>query len=202
MIVKIPKGQLHEDANLLGALVVTGMKQAAITLCTEGKLTDRTAVMYLDEFDHFIEKETLDAITTETKKFQLGFIGATKTLQHLPEDWRNQIEANIGTMCVFALTKKDGDMLGPRMFRVSGRKAKHRTLMNIFNPINTSPQFELISDEEKYNIDRVLAQSERQFYAYRVGAEAGIFRMHSLDFNDVPEDKVNLNLVELMYKNR
>ncbi len=202
LIVKIPKGQLHEDANLLGSLIVTGMKQAAISLCTENKIADRTAVMYLDEFDHFIEKETLDAITTETKKFQLGFIGATKTLQHLPEDWRNQIEANIGTMCVFALTKKDGDMLGPRMFRVSGRKAKHRTLMNIFNPINTSPQFELISDEEKYNIDRVLAQSERQFYAYRVGAEAGIFRMHSLDFDDIPDNQVNASLVELMYNNR
>ncbi len=202
LIVKIPKGQLHEDANLLGALIVTGMKQAAIALCTDGQISDRTAVMYLDEFDHFIEKETLDAITTETKKFQLGFIGATKTLQHLPEDWRNQIEANIGTMCIFALTKKDGDMLGPRMFRVSGRKAKHRTLMNIFNPINTSPQFELISDEEKYNIDRVLAQSERQFYAYRVGAEAGIFRMHSVDFQDIPDNKVDLKLLEMMYKNR
>ncbi len=202
LIVKIPKGQLHEDANLLGSLIVTGLKQAAISLCTDYKINDRKAVMYLDEFDHFIEKETLDAITTETKKFQLGFIGATKTLQHLPEDWRNQIEANIGTMCVFALTKKDGDMLGPRMFRVSGRKAKHRTLMNIFNPINTSPQFELISDEEKYNIDRVLAQSERQFYAFRVGAEAGIFRMKSLDFDDIPDNLVDVSLLELMYKNR
>lgn len=202
LIVKIPKGQLHEDANLLGALIVTGMKQAAISLCSEGKSTDRTAAMYLDEFDHFIEKETLDAITTETKKFQLGFIGATKTLQHLPEDFRNQIVINIGTMCVFALSKKDGDMLGPQMFRVSGRKAKHRTIMNLFNPMNTSPQFELISDEEKYNIDRILGQGEKQYYAYRVGTEAGTFRLRCHEFSDVPEEKVNPTLVNLMYKNR
>ena len=35
LIVKIPKGQLHDDANLLGSLIVTSLKQAAITLCTE-----------------------------------------------------------------------------------------------------------------------------------------------------------------------
>jgi len=202
LIVKIPKGQLHDDANLLGSLIVTGLKQAAITLCTEGKVTDRTAAMYLDEFDNFIEKETLDAITTETKKFQLGFVGSTKTLQHMPEDFRNQIVINMGTMCVFALSKKDGDMIGPQMFRVSGRKAKHRTLMNIVNKVNTSPQFELISDEEKYNIDRILGQSEREFYAYRVGAVAGTFRMKCHDFNDVPDNKVDAQLIESMYKNR
>ena len=136
------------------------------------------------------------------RNFSLAFIGSTKTLQHLPEDFRNQIVINIGTMCVFALSKKDGDMIGPQMFRVSGRKAKHRTLMNIINKVNTSPQFELISDEEKYNIDRILGQTERQFYAYRVGTVAGIFRMKCHDFNDVPDEKVNNTLMESMYKNR
>ena len=120
----------------------------------------------------------------------------------MPEDFRNQIVINIGTMCVFALSKKDGDMIGPQMFRVSGRKAKHRTLMNILNKVNTSPQFGLISDEEKYNIDRILGQTERDFYAYRVGTVAGIFRMKCHDFNDVPDNKVDAQLLELMYKNR
>ena len=114
LLVKIPTGQLHEDANLLGSLIVTGLKQAAISLCTAGGVSDRSIAMYLDEFDNFIEKETLDAITTETKKFHLAFIGSTKTLQHLPEDFRNQIVINIGTMCVFALSKKDGDMIAHR----------------------------------------------------------------------------------------
>src|SRR5262249_22726635 len=147
LFVKIPQGHLDQNANLLGSLIVTGTKQAALSL-SANRQKQAPVALYLDEFDNFIEKETLEAITSETKKFQIGFIGASKTLQHLPEDFRNQIIINVGIINCFALAKKDGDMLGPQMFRVDGRKIKHQTIQNFFNKVNTSPQFELISDEE------------------------------------------------------
>jgi hypothetical protein len=64
-------------------------------------------------------------------------------LQHLPEDFRNQVIIAVGTIVCFALIKKDADLLGPQMFRVDGRKIKHQTMQNFFNKVNTSPQFEL-----------------------------------------------------------
>ncbi len=199
LIVKIPKAQLHDHANLLGSLIVTGVKQAALSIATKDPTQQRTVALYLDEFDNFIEKETFDAITHETKKFQIGFIGAIKTLQHLPEDFRNQLIINVGTISVFALAKKDGDMLGPQMFRVDGRKKKHETLTNFINPINSSPQFELISDEEKFNIDRILGQAERTFFCYRVGTVAGLFHLKSQPFNDIPDSAVDEKLIAKMH---
>lgn len=202
LFVKIPQGQLDQNANLLGSLIVSGLKQAALSLSLKGNSKRRPCALYLDEFDSFIEKETFDALTSETRKFQIGLIAATKTLQGLPEDYRNQVVINTGTMCIFALAKKDGDMLGPQMFRVDGRKVKHQTIQNIFNKVNTSPQFELISDEEKLNIDRVVGQEERTFFCYRVGTVAGVFNMKSPDFKDVVEKDVNRSLLEQIYGNR
>jgi hypothetical protein len=200
LIVHIPKGELHENANLVGSLVVTGLKQAALAVAIRGKGENRPVALYVDEFDHFIEKETFNALTSETKVFQIGFLGATKTLQDFPEDFRNNLVAKFGTMAIFALPKKDGDMLGPQMFRVDGRKRKHETLTNFFNPINTSPQFEFVSDEEKLNIDKILGQPERVFFCYRVGSVAGLFHLKSHTFNDIPEKDLNHKLIERMRK--
>lgn len=202
LFVKIPQGQLDQNGNLLGSLMVTGVKQAALSLSVSGKEKKRPCAIYLDEFDSFIEKETFDAITSETRKFQLGFCGAVKTLQTLPEDYRNQLIINVGVMAIFALAKKDGDMLGPQMFRVDGRKVKHQTIQNVFNKVNTSPQFELISDEEKLNIDRVVGQEERTYFCYRVGTVAGVFNMQAPEFKDVPEKDVNMDIIDQMYSNR
>lgn len=202
LFVKIPQGQLDQNGNLLGSLMVTGIKQAALSLSVSGKEKKRPCALYLDEFDTFIEKETFDAITSETRKFQIGFCGASKTLQTLPEDYRNQLIINVGLMAIFALAKKDGDMLGPQMFRVDGRKVKHQTIQNVFNKVNTSPQFELISDEEKLNIDRVVGQEERTYFCYRVGTVAGVFNMMAPEFKDVQEKNINYDIIDQMYGNR
>lgn len=201
LLVKVPQGQLDQNAALLGSLLVTGIKQAALSLSTTSTKKHFTA-LYLDEFDNFIEKETFDAITSETRKFQIGFTAAIKSVQHLPEDFRNQLTINVGTICAFSLAKKDADVLGPSMFRVDGRKVKHQTIQNIFNKVNTSPQFELISDEEKLNIDRLVGQEERTYFCYRVGTVAGVFHMKAHEFKDVPDKDVNWSLVDQIYGNK
>lgn len=200
LFVRIPQGDFGQDANLLGSLIVSGVKQACLTLSTTGNKQSHNPVsLYLDNFDNFIEKNTIEAITSETKKFKIGLIAVTKSLQHLPEDFRNQLIINIGTLCTFALSKKDGDLLGPQMFPIDGRKVKHQTMSNIFNPVNTAPQFELVSDEEKLNIDKIVRQEERTFFCYRMGAEAGLFNLKSHTFDDIPESKIKKKLIDKMH---
>jgi hypothetical protein len=199
LIVKVPQGELDQNANLLGSLIVTGLQQAAMGMAKANVNSKHPCALYLDEMDSFIEKETIENITGETRRYQIGFTGAIKTFQHLPEDYRNQLVINMGTMAIFALSKKDGDMLGPQMFRVDGRKIKHQTIQNFFNQVNTSPQFELIMDEEKLNIDRIVGQEIQQFFCYRVGTVAGVFKLKAFDFKDIPEKKINRKLVEKMH---
>jgi hypothetical protein len=169
-----------------------------LTLSSGGASKQNPVALYLDNFDTFIEKETLENITSETKKFKIGLVGVTKSLQHLPEDFRNELIINIGTLITFALSKKDGDLLGPQMFPIDGRKIKNTTMTNFFNPVNSTPQFELVSDEEKLNIDKVVRQEERTFFAYRMGAEGALFNLKSHPFEDIPDSKVNDKLIEKM----
>jgi hypothetical protein len=198
--VRIPEGTLDQNGNLLGSLIVTGLRQAAISLANKKvDPEDRRCSLYLDEMDNFIEKETIDSITGETRKLQIALIGTLKTLQAMQEDLRSQLIINMGVMFIFALAKKDGDMLGPQMFRVDGRKMKHQTIQNVFNRVNTSPQFELIADEEKLNIDRVVGQEDRTYFCYRVGTVAGVFNMKSPDFDDIPDSKVSHDLIDQMF---
>lgn len=199
LLVRIPQGDFGQDANLLGSLIVSGVKQTCLTLSAVGNKPHSPVALYLDNFDSFIEKNTIEAITSETKKFKIGLIAVTKSLQHLPEDFRNQLIINIGTLITFALSKKDGDLLGPQMFPIDGRKVKNETMANIFNRVNTTPQFELVSDEEKLNIDKVVRQEERTFYCYRMGDEAGLFNLHSHNFDDIPEGKIKKKLLEKMH---
>ncbi|MBU6453126.1 MAG: hypothetical protein KGS72_15190 [Cyanobacteria bacterium REEB67] len=199
LLVKIPQGEFGQDANLLGSLIVSGVKQAALTLSSVAPKTQQEVALYLDNFDNFIEKETVDNITSETKKFKIGLIGVTKSLQHLPEDFKNQLIINVGTLITFALSKKDGDMLGPQMFPIDGRKVKHQTMANLFNRVNTSPQFELVSDEEKLNIDKIVRQEERTFFCYRMGAEAGLFNLKAHAFEEIPNGRVKKKLLQKMH---
>ncbi|MBX9724725.1 MAG: type IV secretion system DNA-binding domain-containing protein, partial [Candidatus Obscuribacterales bacterium] len=201
LIVKIPQGQLDKNGNLLGSLMVAGIKQAALSLSSKSR-KKHPCSLYLDEFESFIEKETFDTITSETRKLQIAFCGASKSLQTMPEDFRNKIIINVGMMAVFALAKKDADMIGPQMFRVDGRKVKHQTIQNVFNKVNSSPQFELIMDEEKLNIDRVVGQEKRTYFCYRVGSVAGVFRLKAPDFADVDPTQVNKALLTNMRTNR
>ena len=200
LLLRLPKSQLDQNANLLGSLIVTGLKQAALSLAAERSSKQNPVALYLDEFDTFIEKETLERITSETDKFKIGFIGCVKTLQHLPEEMRNQLLLGVGTLACFALTKKDADMLGPQMFRVDGRKPKHTTLTNWLNQVNTSPLFEQVSDEEKLNVDRIIGQKDRTFFCYRLGTVAGVFHLKAHDFKDIPDSQVKQAVIDKMCK--
>jgi hypothetical protein len=104
----------------------------------------------------------------------------------------------MGIINCFAISKKDADLLGPQMFRVDGRKERHQTIQDVVNRVNESPQFLLITDEEKLNIDRLAGQEIRNFFCYRVGSVAGVFQMRSHDFPDIDESRVELTLIEKM----
>ena len=194
LLVKVP-----QSAKLLGCLMVTGVKQAALSLFNAKPQHQNPVALYLDEFNHFIDKDTIETITKETTKFKIGFVGAIKTLQNLPEDYRSSLIISMGTLCCFSLVKKDGDLIAPQMFRVDGRKIKHRTIQTFFNRVNTSPQFELIMDEEKLNIDRIVGQETRTFFCYQVGTVAGVFHLRAYDFPDVPAEDVKPKLIEKMH---
>jgi len=186
VIVRIPKGELGQNANLLGSLLVTGLQQAALNLLKDSSAPkDRQCALYIDELDLLADKETITALCSETNRYQIGFVAALKTMQHIPEDFRHKMLISVGTIAAFSLVRKDGELIGPQMFRVDGRKFKHQSLQMYtqrLNIPNASNVFHLITDEEKLNIDRVVAQETQHFFCYRVGTVAGVFKMRAPNF--------------------
>ena len=199
LLVRVPEGQLHKGGHLLGSLVVTGLRQAAIEQYEEnGKA--QTCSLYLDELNNFIDADLFDAVCTETRKLQLGISGTLRTLQNLPEDFRNRALVTFGTIALFSISKKDADALGPSVFRVDGRKIRKWTIKDLFNQPNSTPTMETVIDEEKLNIDRLLGQSDRAYFCYLVGSIAGVFKMRAREFQDVSNDKINWDLVDRAYE--
>ena len=94
-----------------------------------------------------------------------------------------------------ATVKGEDCWVGGRVLSVDGRKVKHVTMDNLVNRVNSSYQYELISDEEKLNIDRVVGQEERTYFSYRVGTIAGVFRTRAPEFSDVPDKDINWPLL-------
>lgn len=200
LLVRVPQGQLDPSANLLGSLVITGLRQAAISISVTEFGAPTPVALYVDELDNFVDCDTFGFISTESRRYQIGITGTVRTLQGLPEMYRNQILANVGTMCTFALARKDAEMLGPQMFRVDGRKYKHRPIQAFFNPLSTSPQFELITDEEKLNIDRLIGLDRSHFFCYRVGTTAGVLKVRAHQFGDPKPETIKKDLVEDVYR--
>jgi hypothetical protein len=196
LIVKVPRSKLDQNANLLGSFIITGIKQAALSLANEQSEKHHQVALYLDELEHFVEKETVNTICSETEGFRIGLVGCIKTLQHLDENFRNVLIA-MNTICTFALARKDAELLGPQTFSVDGRKKKHITMQNFFNQVNTSPQFEPVADEKELNIKRLDAQEDRTFYCHKVGT-VGVFHMRAHEFSDILDTKVNKKIIDKM----
>src|SRR5262249_26125565 len=99
--------------------------------------------------------------------------------------FRHQLLISVSTIAVFSVVRKDGELIGPQMFRVDGRKIKHQKLDTYTNRLNL-PQntFHIITDEEKLNIDRIVGQDVQSYFCYRVGSIAGTFKMKAPDFGD------------------
>lgn len=200
LLVRVPEGQLHKGGNLLGSLIITGLRQAAIQQFeNEGSETNPCSI-FVDELNNFFDAELFDAVSSETRKLQIGIIGTLRTLQDLSEEFRNRAVLSFGSMALFSIAKKDADILGPTMFRVDGRRIKKWNIREWFNPVNSLPTTDLVSDEEKFNIDRLLGQPERSYFCYLVGSQAGVFRMTSREFQDISKDKINWDLIDKIYE--
>ncbi len=202
LLVRVPRGQLDKGADLLGSLIVTGLKQAAMMHYERTGQAANPCSLYLDEMNHFMDAESFESICSDARKTEIAIHGTLKTLQDLSEEYRNKILINTAVMALFSISKKDADLLGPSVFRVDGRKRKKVNLADLVNPVNSNPNMDLASDEEKMNINRLIGQDERSYYCHLLGTEAGVFSMRAPDFRDAPRDEVDQDLIESLYDSR
>ncbi|MDO8472011.1 MAG: type IV secretion system DNA-binding domain-containing protein, partial [bacterium] len=111
MIVNLSRGKIGEDnAALMGAMMITKVQLAAMSRA-DVVLEERPACfLYVDEFQNFAT-ESFAVILSEARKYNLGLTLAHQYVAQMPEEVRDAVFGNVGTLISFRIGAPDAEAL-------------------------------------------------------------------------------------------
>lgn len=111
LIVDLSRGRIGEDnAAILGALVITKIQLAAMSRANM-PLKERTPFyLYVDEFQNFAT-ESFAVILSEARKYGLYLTVANQYVAQMPEEVREAVFGNVGSMISFRIGAADATYL-------------------------------------------------------------------------------------------
>lgn len=113
-IASLSKGRLgHEKANLLGAIFLTLFQLAAMERADISEAKRRDFYLYVDEFHNF-STDTFASVLSEARKYRLGLTLSHQYVAQLPENIRDAIFGNVGTLISFRVGEADAAILSRR----------------------------------------------------------------------------------------
>jgi type IV secretory pathway TraG/TraD family ATPase VirD4 len=111
LIVNLAKGKIGEDnCSLLGALMVTRIKLAALSRANISENERGHFYFYVDEFHNFLTLSFSD-ILSESRKYGLNLILAHQYIEQIDEKIRASVFGNVGTMISFRVGAEDAKYL-------------------------------------------------------------------------------------------
>lgn len=111
MIVNLSRGKIGEDNSaLLGAMMITKIQLAAMSRANVTIDERPDCFLYVDEFQNFAT-DAFAVILSEARKYNLGLTMAHQYITQLPEELRNAIFGNAGTLISFRVGGADADVL-------------------------------------------------------------------------------------------
>jgi len=114
LIINLSKGQLRENAYLLGSLLIAKMKLAAITRAELPEKNRTPFYMFIDEFQNFLG-EDFETILSEARKYGLGLTLAHQNLDQIDRKLQASILGNVGTQIFFRLSHQDASQVSHEM---------------------------------------------------------------------------------------
>lgn len=111
VLMNLSKGKIGEDnANLLGALLVSRIQFMALQRATIPPEERRPFYLYVDEFQNFASG-TFESILSESRKYGLGLYLTHQYTSQLPENLLAAVFGNVGTIAAFGLGAPDAKVL-------------------------------------------------------------------------------------------
>lgn len=111
LLVNLSKGLLGEmNANLLGMIVTTKIQMAAFSRQDQEEEKRVPFYFYVDEFQNF----TTDAFATilsEARKYKLSLTVANQYISQLPENIRDAVMGNAGTLVCWRIGAMDAEFM-------------------------------------------------------------------------------------------
>ena len=110
-IANLSKGKLGEDkSNLLGSLLVTQFQLAAMARADMPEAKRKDFHLYVDEFANFCT-DSFTSILSEARKYRLCLTLSHQYLAQVPEQIRNAVLGNVGTILCFRVSESDAQIL-------------------------------------------------------------------------------------------
>lgn len=111
MVVNLSRGKIGEDnSSLLGAMMVTKVQLAAMSRADTTAENRPDSYMYVDEFQNFAT-DSFAVILSEARKYNLNLTMAHQYIAQLPDEVKNAVFGNAGTLITFRVGGGDADVL-------------------------------------------------------------------------------------------
>ncbi len=123
LLLKLDRGRLKENADLIGSLFMTKLKLAAFSRSEIPKEQRAQFYLYIDEFQNFASKTFIELLS-ESRKYGLSLTLAHQNLTQLPEDLQDSILTNCGIQVSFRASRKDAERLSKEFFQTTGKEIK------------------------------------------------------------------------------
>ncbi|MEM2145355.1 MAG: type IV secretory system conjugative DNA transfer family protein [Candidatus Jordarchaeaceae archaeon] len=123
LLIKLDRGRLKENGDLIGSLLMTKIRMAAFSRSDIPKEKRVPFYLYIDESQNFATKEFIDTLS-EAGKYGLSLIMAHQNLSQLPKDLQDSILTNCGVQCYFRVCRRDAEILAKEAFETTGTEVK------------------------------------------------------------------------------
>lgn len=111
VIVNLSKGKIGEDnSSLLGAMIITKFQLDAMSRATQQEKDRTDFYLYVDEFQNFAT-ESFATILSEARKYRLNLTMANQYIAQMPEEVRDAVFGNVGTLVSFQVGFDDSEVI-------------------------------------------------------------------------------------------
>ena len=185
LLVNISKGFLKGNSQLLGALLLAKIQDAAMSRANIPENSRRPWYLYVDEFQNFAT-DSFDEILSESRKYKLSLVMANQGLSQLPLSLRSSIKSNVGTQMVFRVSQDDAmelasEILPQQKTRITSMLINQGTAQALVNIKGQHPVEIRVPhiSEPRYNQDvlkLIYRESIKRYARSRSDVEADITR--------------------------
>ncbi len=175
LLLKLDRGRLKENADLIGSLFMTKIKMAAFSRSDTPKEKRIPFYLYIDEFQNFATQTFIETLS-EARKYGLSLIMAHQNLSQLPEDLQDSILSNCGIQIYFRTSRKDAEILAKESFETTGLEVKTYKL----SPESIDHDFYTYSEEWEKYFQELQSLPNRFFWA-KHKTEGGVILLQTPD---------------------
>lgn len=111
VIVNLSKGKIGEDtSSLLGSMLITKFQLDAMSRANIPENQREDFYLYVDEFQNFAT-ESFATILSEARKYRLNLTMANQYIAQMPEEVRDAVFGNVGSLTSFQVGYDDAEMI-------------------------------------------------------------------------------------------